>query len=1219
MTFSRPKSRIIALIPVLFAALTPLRADLGEAWRELAEYDNRPRARELFARIEGDPLADIGWFLTFTGEGPTIALRDAALTILEKDPEGPAAEFILKWVEPFEDCLPEWIDRAGALMEGRNPANPELKALFVNHLRLLARQRSESPAFIEQANEAGFITAWKLSERFGSYPIPAFEKAWPAEKPEYWAESGADYETRTGVVVPSGDAMGSGALYAFSAFDNPAKQDVLFRLFSYQNTALYLNGELLAVERNLETLSPNIFYYRTRLPAGRHEIVVKISQTRNSNGQFSLQAVAAQIPAFPAPKTPQFALAEARAETARPDVGLAAAIADRDAPMADFVRAFLAGRLRDEQTAHELLTALQERYPRSSLIGGELARLQLRFAPFLPREEQAGRAFQILNQLAREGGPQNAENRMLLAALLASANQIRPALELLNAVLEENPGYCDAIETRLALAGRESLLDVRQQTLGLLEAMGPDHRWAQVQLLEEARREGNLEQTQALLSNLGRLMPWDGYEAQLHEMNENYRAAIEDYTRRCEIFSDRDFYPYAIAQSYGKLGEREAQREWLDKTLAVNPAKTEALLDIVNLDCFEGQRERAMERLRDYLQVEPANPVFRQKLSHLEGANAFERYRASSAEVIEAAKNKPLSEGADSELLLDQLMVRLFPDGSQMRYTHLVTRVLTKDGVDRESELQLPDGLEFLELRTIKQDGSVHYPESFENKSSISLSALGVGDFIDEEHIEYLPPAYYDSDGLDANMTFIFQGIDRIYHHSELVLIYPADLAPEPTLLSRNMPVEPEIHEEGGLKYVRWLTKDMPPLKTEPAMPPSQYLQPTASFFYNTNWLEIRDYYRNAIYQRLGLSNRVKAQVETWRAEETDPRKLAEKVYKILVDRTEPDSQFYRNVNLVWETKTGNPTLLLAAVYKELGLDCDIVLSQPAQIKEMTFDTPMPNFSYVLLRLQFEDETVWVDANHRGLAFGYLPSAYGGARAMSLDPEAPLFTELPKGDDGSERVETVYIMNFEADGSVFGLGTERFFGLPASQIADRYKAMNRPEIKHAVEAGLNQTFPGAAVKEVILEDEEEEPARGEFTLSHVFQHPDLLQMEGGEPFMPFPLPPTPIQDRFGSLPSRDTPLHVPSPYFNDATVIMRLPETYRWTVEPETREVRSRFGEYSLTVTPKEDRELEIKRVYRLKAGFIQPDDYQEFLEFSRAMVDNEDLVFRAVEVNAEP
>ena len=101
-------------------------------------------------------------------------------------------------------------------------------------------------------------------------------------------------------------------------------------------------------------------------------------------------------------------------------------------------------------------------------------------------------------------------------------------------------------------------------------------------------------------------------------MDENYEAAIEDFHKRWLIFQDRDYYPYSISQAKAKLGDREGQRQWLEKTLEVNPGNREAILDMVNLDCFEGQTAAARQRLSSYLAFEPGDAYFRQRLSHLE-------------------------------------------------------------------------------------------------------------------------------------------------------------------------------------------------------------------------------------------------------------------------------------------------------------------------------------------------------------------------------------------------------------------------------------------------------------------------------------------------------------------------------------------------------------------------------------------------------------------------
>lgn len=1185
----------------------PLAAGLDEGWQLLADQQDREGARTAFrAEWDSGSLAKIGWFLTFTGDGPTQALEDAAVDVLTAAPDSGAAEFVLKWMDPFRECFPNFESRVADLMTGLDTGNPELLTLIGTYERAQARRNPDTPDFPGIAKRAGFLTQWRISKRFGAYPLPAFDASWPPEAPDYWTNA-VESNSPTGVVLPQRAAYGPGTYYAFARMQNPVEQIVTFRLYTFQNLALYIDGKQVTTLAHLGDITPNVRHVELPLPAGDYEVMVKVTQTQGANGQFSLQATAPQMPDGLPPGEPTLGLAGRWQDVREPTVGLAAELVDVDHPLADVGRALLALDARDEEGALDVLTRLYDRHPQSQLVGNMLANLYLGLVRFLPSDDQYARAFRILQTMAQNPDHHSLDNQMALAVLLNRAQQMRPALELLNDILADNPAYCEAIEVRMEMAAKESLFDIYQQSLALLEAMGPDHMWALEQRLKSATKEGDLDQTRGLLQRLAELKPWEGYEAELHDMNQDYAAAIADLRKRWEIFPQRDYYPYQIAKSYAELGDHVAQREWLEKTLNIDPSNEKAALDLVNLDCYEGKRDTAITRLKRFLELDPANAAFRQRLSHLQGASAFEPFRVDTTEVIEAAKNKPMSAGANSELLLDQLMVRLFADGSQMRYTHLVTRVLTKDGVDEESELQLPEDLEILELRTIKQDGSVFYPESFDNKSTISLTGIGVGDFIDEEHIEYLPPSYYDPDGLDGAMTFIFQGVERIYHHSELVLIYPEDLPVEPVLLSRNMPIEPEIRRQDGMVTVRWLTKDLPPLQPEPNMPPMQYVQPTASFYYNTTWEEIRDFYRNTIQLRMGLSEPLKRELARWRTDNPD-REMAERIYEEVTERIEPNGQFYDNVNQVWETKEGSSTLLLAAIYRELGFDLDVVMVSPEQIKHYTFDTPYPRFGYALLRMNFGDETLWVDPNHKGLAFGYVPFPYRGGRGLVLN-DTETFVTVPTFDNETETISSLYILSFNSEGGADGTGAETFRGTAASQLTRAYASMNKPETKSRVEQGLNQTFPGAEVSEVYIADD---LARGTFVLTHTFTHPQLIDMDDTGATLPFPLPTTPLFERYGAQADRDMPIGISQPIINETTMELNLPADYRWTQVPDDRQIESRFGQYSLRFEKAGPAKLKVVRRYEVKAQFVQPQDYQDFLAFLRSMVENEDVTFTA-------
>jgi len=1194
----------------------PVCAQNGEGWRTLVDANDFEKARSFFANGLGDDsLAEIGWFLTFTGAGPTAELENAALTILRRNPESPASEFVMKWMTPYRECLSSWVEQAAAAVAGHNPDNPELKVLYAANARLHARYRDTRPDFVAIARKAGFVTDWKITPRYGFNAVADFAKDWPPEKVSGWTDA-VDHTSPSGVVLPPREATGAGLYYAYGSFENPVEQEIQLRLFSYQNIAVYIDGKLWHKVRHLQELGSSISYIRSKLPPGRHDVVVKVSQLRGNNGQFSVQVTAPQAPILLKPEQPKLDLTAQMAQVEEVKTGLMAELDGRPGELAELVRGVLHRRDKDAQRTLAIFDRLAQKHPSSLLVGGLSAQIYLDMVPFLPPQEQLSRAYQLLGELARTDSPYNTENRLALALLLRRAQQTKPALELINAVVEANPGFCDALTIRMGMAAADSLHDVQANTLELVEQLGTNNHFGQTTLLANARRDDDLARTRSLLENLSRLLPWDGYIAQINNMDENYEAAIEDFSKRWELFPDRDYYPYAIAKAYANLGQQANQREWLEKTLDTNPGHREAILDLVNLDCYEGKRDDARGRLNAYLQVEPGDAFFRQRLSHLEGATPFETFRVAAEEVIEAAKNKPISEGADSELLLDQLMVRIFPDGSQIRYTHLVTRVLTKKGVDDESEKRLVGELDILNMRTIKQDGSVFYPESFEEKASISLAGVGVGDFIDEEHIEYLAPAYYDHNGLDAEMTFIFQGVDRIYHHSELVLIYPEDLDPEPTLFERHMPHGPQREQKDGLKYIRWLVKDNPPLASEPNMVNRAHIQPSVTFYYNTDWAEVRDFYYSNMEIRMGLTDRLKQRVAAWREKTADPVERAKAIYREIADRTEPGDSLFANVNLVWETAKGNPTLLLTAIYRELGHECDIVYVQSREAEEFMFDVPMPSHAYTLLRLKIGDQTFWLDPNQQRLEFGYIPYPFRGIRGLVCDPTKPLFDQVPGLEDELERVETHYSLYFAANGSLEGIGSEKFFGMFASQMSKSFEALNNPEIKQRVEAGLNQTYPGAAMSRV---DITEDLPPGNFELTHDFSHSDLAKSDGSSLELSFPLPKTPLIERFGSMPKRTTPIRVASPHFNVASIEMVAPKGFHWINEEMAIKEETRFGRYELSISLDEERKLLLKRTYYLKSGMVTPEDYPQFLAFCRAMVDHEDISFKAEKDGGSP
>lgn len=1189
-----------------------------QAWDLLVHKNQYLASRlayeDLLSTDPANSYNNIGWFLTFTGKGPTADLLMACETVLERVPPGsPAAEFVLIWMQPMRAYLPRLEETLSSFVLAELP--PQLRAggfsiIKSNYMMRLAKQRGDEKLYERARNESFTLKKWLFAPITGQYPIPDFHKT----RDDLDWQNGYKLESLNGTIVPPPKVSGSGVLFATSRFSSPVAQSLVLRLFSYQNIAVFIDGKHLLTQAGRETLGSVIRAVSFSVDEGEHEIVVKTTQTGKRNGHFQMQLTGLDDLTFLEADSPKHALSGSVASIDMAASGIQAMIELADNQehqgLRSFISALLFMREKNFEPSIKALEELVHKHPDSQLLGGQLIKFYLDGVSFMSQEKQVGRAYGILKRLSSAGPDMLPENKLLLSSVLIKAKQTKDALAFLQQLTEENPEYCEALELLLALADRENLYDIKEDTLDRMKHLGPDHRWAQEKLLDQAQRDGNMEEAKNLLANLRHLFPWGKYESEYHDTMGQYDQAIASLEKQMKYFPNSTYYPYAISKQYRKLGDTDNQYLWLEKTRKLDPTHRSALVDMVNIDLYRGNSEEARRKLDEFLTLVPHDGTIRQMKSHLRGETYFEPFRVDTASVIEASATQKKSEGADSELLLDQLMVRLFPDGSQLRYTHLVTRVLTKAGIDRESEIRLPSHCEVLELRTIKQDGKIFYPENIKNKNTLSLSGISVGDFIDEEHIEYLPPAYYDKDGLDGGMSFIFRGIDRIFHHSECVLIYPENLPVEPQYYEINFPDQVEKTVKSGLIYLRWVAKNVPPLVPEPAMPNPAQLMPRVSFSYNTSWEEIRDFFMNVTQSKMKVTQALTDMAEQWKTEYPEPKARAEAIYRFLTDEIEPSRNFYQDVNLTWENRKGNATLLMAALYPLAGIPCTVAYSRTRSFEKSILDTPFPDlFFRAFLVVHLPLKTLWLDANMKNLPFGYISPDFFGAKAIYLDPEADPVTWVPAQNSEFEPVESSYRLVIQSDGSLMGWGEERFNGTLAAHLTGYYRDMKEEERLKKVEAGVNDRFPQSTVSQVFVDDK---PEPGHFSLNYSFDASHWVSVSADGIEIPYPLPHSPLRDHYANLATRTFPVDIESGIENIASMSVRLPEGYIWHKPELKKHIESEFGTYDLNVESISDSEIQVKRSYRLPARKISLEDYPEFQKFCQNILDAEQITLKA-------
>jgi len=175
------------------------------------------------------------------------------------------------------------------------------------------------------------------------------------------------------------------------------------------------------------------------------------------------------------------------------------------------------------------------------------------------------------------------------------------------------------------------------------------------------------------------------------------------------------------------------------------------------------------------------------------------------------------SEDSAAAYVLDAAAVRAFPDGSVVNRIHTIQKALEQSGVQEIAEVRIPGGAQVLALRTLKADGSVLEPENIENKETVSLPGVQVGDYVETEYLLLEDSRGPRSRAFTAS-AFYFQISGMPSHYATYTVLAPKGTGLRVDAHGLKLP-EPRV--EGDWEVFRYEAKRIPPFIPEPNAPSS--------------------------------------------------------------------------------------------------------------------------------------------------------------------------------------------------------------------------------------------------------------------------------------------------------------------------------------------------------------------------------------------------------------
>ena len=751
----------------------------------------------------------------------------------------------------------------------------------------------------------------------------------------------------------------------------------------------------------------------------------------------------------------------------------------------------------------------------------------------------------------------------LLEARLELALGLDPQAEdSATAALKSFPGLCDALTLKYDLARRRDAASAADQwSLKMSGCPGADFRIA-----EHARMRGDISK------------------------------AIELLRSRLAKVSDRSFYVDVLAQllvAERKYSEAESA---LSRFLRVWPRHVPSLKQLGDVYDFEGLKSRALEARQRALQVDGNDLELRRRITREQtGKEVLQDQAIDGKKAIKVYESEHRNEEAMGAYVLDAAAVRAYPDGSMVDRIHVIQKALDQNGVSEIAEVTLPPHAKVLSLRTLKTDGTVLEPESFEEKETVSLPNVQVGDYVEYEYLEAHPARGPAVPGFTAS-NFYFK-IPRLPNFRSTYTVI-ASKGMGMTVDAHQIEVQP-VKQVGNEEIFTHEERRVAAFVPEPNGPPTgnEFL-PFVSVgagaqgndamvtaltdqFFNRGerTYEVDQFAHHAAGKKTG-----KARVEA--------------IFSAVMNQVAGEDQgLGQSAATTLALGRGSRLWLLKASLDALQIPSRLVAVRTFPIDPAPYTFPNVALApYVCIRVELP-QIVWLDTFVRFGPFGGLPEQALGQREAWLLPEPgkPLaHTQTPpKSSAPNKRVSVIAELNGE--GKLTGSGEETYLGFEAAQLSNALETLSLEQRTQALQSALSHYFGGAELSEVHADLKQSIGAP--LTVRYHFAVPQFARRHADQWILGALTFPHLLGKRLIQTGSRQTDLFIPGSENSRTTVELKLPAGEQFS-PVESLKSQSAFGRFERHERFTAGR-IKIEETFQLAMGRIAPVDYEAFSGFA--------------------
>lgn len=684
-------------------------------------------------------------------------------------------------------------------------------------------------------------------------------------------------------------------------------------------------------------------------------------------------------------------------------------------------------------------------------------------------------------------------------------------------------------------------------------------------------------------------------------------------------------------------GDAASARQVLRQAMVRLPDDAGLPEELGRLQARTGHREDAVAQMRRSLALRPQNPGLRRYLESLEAAasrdkesRSIDELCASNAADAEALARKALAapsaagDVASAEVLLDRTVVRVHGNGLSERFVQRLVHLKTDRAAADSQEVWIRyepgrQEVEVRKARVLRQGpgGGLEISEAtsrderdlsepwyglyYDARADIVVfENLRAGDIVE---IQYsLADVAYANELSDYFGDFQLIADSFPTRHWDYILMAPKGRT---IFANAGRSVASRIETRGDETVYRFSADHIPRVEGEPAMPGVAEVAPYLHVSTYRSWAEVGRWYWNLVADQMQDDGTLKKAAAAATAGLVSTADKVKAIHRLVVESTryvglEFGIHGYKpyKATQVFERRFGDckdKASLLVALLRTVDVDSEMVLlrtrhggtidDKPASLA--VFDHAI---AYVPALELYLDGT----AEFSGL--GELPSEDQGVMALRVSAKGATLVRTPILPATSNQAHRIWTVDLQEAGAATVVEELTVTGQAAHEWREHYQTPGERRERYA--KVWNGRYAGSVLDRVEMNvGDRNQPV----TVRATVRVPRLGEARSrGELDLPSSSREADFTSTYARLGRRQWPLVLAYPWHHEEELTYRLPEGARLVHSPASRQINSRFGEFTLAVENRGRGMVTVKSALRVENNRIEPSEYADFRSFLR-------------------